>query len=51
MNKHPYRWLPETLQPRAFGWVTLLAIALMLVLQGFDRPLRTAAGAAGHRLL
>jgi hypothetical protein len=44
---HPFEWLPEASQRRAFVISALLAVFVMLILQVLGRPLITEAAPAG----
>lgn len=45
--RHPFEWLAESDQPRAFGLLFILTLAVMLALQMSGEPLKTAAAPAG----
>ena len=47
MNGHPFRWLPDPIQRRAFWATTLLTLALMAILRVLDRPLQTTQAPQG----
>ncbi len=44
---HPFLWLTESGQPRAFAVTSILALLTMASLQVLDAPLKTAAAPAG----
>lgn len=45
--RHPFRWLAETKQPRAFAVLVPFTLALAAIMLFLDRPLRTPIASQG----